>query len=145
MIALRTFGAWLPNGIPPRSDTVYWSPRGYLPLAMDVYLPRGEVRRCRPALLFIHGGSWIAGELRSLASIRDFPQILEGIAARGYDVAALDYGLSSDAKWPAQERNVKSAICFPRASAPEFGVDPERIDIWGVSAGGQLAAVAATT
>lgn len=134
------------QGVRMRPDVVYWSPRGYRPLRMDIYQPPPTVRnQPLPVILFIHGGGWIAGDSRSFSPIGNFPSILAGIAARGYVVASLDYRFSREARWPAQAQDVKAAIRWLRANAADLDVDPQRVGVWGISAGGQLSAVAATT
>ena len=60
-------------------------------------------------------------------------------------VASLNYRLSSEAAFPAAIQDVKSSIRFLRAHATEYGIDPSRAIVWGGSAGGHLAALAATT
>jgi acetyl esterase/lipase len=63
---------------------------------------------------------------------------------RGYVIVSADYRLSDEATHPAQIADVQAAIRWARARADEFGIDPQRIGIWGDSAGGHLAALAAT-
>lgn len=58
-------------------------------------------------------------------------------------VVSIYYRNSSEGKWPAQIQDVKTAIRFIRAHAAKYEVDPERIGIFGRSAGGQLSAFAA--
>jgi acetyl esterase/lipase len=66
-------------------------------------------------------------------------------AQRGYVAASMEYRLSGEAVFPAQFDDVRAAIRFLRESAPQFGIDPKRIAVWGQSAGGNLAALAGTT
>ncbi|HEY1410626.1 MAG TPA: alpha/beta hydrolase fold domain-containing protein, partial [Rhodopila sp.] len=55
------------------------------------------------------------------------------------------YRLSGEARFPAQVQDVKAAILFLRANAAKYGIDPARVLLWGGSAGGHLAALAATS
>jgi acetyl esterase/lipase len=59
----------------------------------------------------------------------------------GYAVASINYRLSSEAVFPAQLEDCKAAVRWLRAHADEFGIDPNRIGVWGASAGGNLAAL----
>ena len=59
--------------------------------------------------------------------------------------ASISYRFSSEAVFPAQIHDVKAAIRWLRANADRYGVNPEHIGIWGHSAGGHLAALAAVT
>lgn len=90
----------------------------------------------RPAAIWVHGGGWYMGERQ--------PNPNDILAERGWVTFAISYRFSQEAIFPAQIRDVRSAIRFVRSNAAEFGVDPARIGIWGHSAGGHLAALAAT-
>jgi acetyl esterase/lipase len=71
--------------------------------------------------------------------------VLASLAARGYVVASVEYRLSGEAHFPAAMQDVKSAIRWLRSHSSEYGIDSARAVIWGGSAGGQLAALAATS
>ena len=64
------------------------------------------------------------------------------LTSRGVAVFALKYRLS-DYGFPAPLQDVLRAIRVVRSRAAEFGVRPDRIGVFGASAGGHLAAVAA--
>jgi pectinesterase len=64
------------------------------------------------------------------------------LAEHGFVTATIDYRLSHEAIFPAQIHDVKAAIRFLRDNHQRFGIDPERIGVWGHSAGGHLAALA---
>jgi acetyl esterase/lipase len=64
---------------------------------------------------------------------------------RGYAVVSIDYRLSGEAAFPKQINDVKAAIRFVRAHAAQYDINPERLAVWGSSAGGNLAALAGTT
>jgi acetyl esterase/lipase len=63
----------------------------------------------------------------------------------GYAVASVGYPLSGDTIFPAQLHDVKAAIRWLRAHADRYALDPDRIVVWGESAGGHLAALLDTT
>src|SRR5678809_348634 len=58
------------------------------------------------------------------------------------DRASINYRLSGTAIYPAQIQDVKASIRFLRANASLYGLDPQRIGVFGSSAGGHLAALA---
>ncbi|HEV7843279.1 MAG TPA: alpha/beta hydrolase, partial [Pyrinomonadaceae bacterium] len=66
-------------------------------------------------------------------------------AERGYLCATIEYRLSDEAKYPAQIEDVKTAIRYLRSQAKELHLDPQRIGVWGQSAGGHLAALLGTS
>jgi len=124
-------------------DIVYSTLPGYRPMLLDVYAPAGKGPR--PLILFVHGGSWTMGSKRATGHFSDFPGLLAALAKRGYTVASVDYRLSSEAKFPASVQDVKAAIRFLRANAGKYGIDKDRVAVWGASAGAHLAAMAAYT
>ena len=91
----------------------------------------------RPALVFFHGGGWVAGN----ASI--FNDHCKYFASRGLVTATVDYRLmKKDPSAVPDEciQDAKSAMRWVRSHAKELGIDPERIGAAGGSAGGHLAA-----
>ena len=67
------------------------------------------------------------------------------LARSGFVTASVSYRFTDEAVFPAQIHDVKAAVRFLRANAPRWGIDPERIGIWGHFAGGHLAALAAVS
>jgi acetyl esterase/lipase len=103
---------------------------------LDLVLPRDTNGPPRPLVVFIHGGAWKGGDKN------DGVGLLTGWVAKGkYAGASIGYRLSSDALWPAQMHDCKAAIRWLRANAAGHGIDPERIAVWGMSAGGHLVAM----
>jgi len=86
----------------------------------------------------------MGGTARNAAAYANFPAVLADLASRGYVVASLNYRLGGEAKAPAATQDVDAAIHELRAHAADYGIDKARVAIWGGSAGGQLAALAAT-
>jgi len=106
-------------------------------LLMDVLRPDVPPHPERPAVIWVHGGGWRGG-------VRD-PHPNRMLARRGFVTASISYRFSQEAIFPAQIHDVKAAIRSLRANATRWGIDPERIGIWGHSAGGHLAALAAVS
>src|SRR3954468_16180154 len=107
-------------------------------LHVDLYLPR-DATDPPPLVVWLHGGGWRAGDRRSA------PDLSAHFASRGMAMASIDYRLSRDAVFPAQLHDVKLALRWLRDHAAQHGFDARRIGLWGVSAGGHLAALAALT
>jgi acetyl esterase/lipase len=95
-----------------------------------------------PAVLYIHGGSWIGGDQDTGGFIIN--EIGPAVNAAGFVVANVDYRLGPEAHWPAQIEDVKCAVRYLRAYATQLHIDPQRIGTWGHSAGGHLAALLGT-
>ena len=122
------------------------SPRALLNLAyvangherqkLDLYLPATANAKL-PLIVWIHGGGWLNGN-------KDRPPALRFLE-QGYAVAGINYRLSHHAKFPAQIEDCKAAIRWLRAHADAYGLDAQRIGVWGSSAGGHLVALLGTT
>ena len=107
-------------------------------LEMDIYRPKGEWGAL-PAVVCIHGGGWAKGDRTSHA------KIAQALAARGYVAATISYRLSGEAPFPAQIHDCKAAVRFLRANAKTYGINPDQIGAIGLSAGGHLTALLATS
>jgi acetyl esterase/lipase len=133
-----------PDGVSARFDIAYESLPGPRPLTLDIYTPR-PAPASLPLVLYVHGGGWNSGDSRHALPFPDFPRALAGLAAKGYVVASINYRLSQEARFPAALQDVKAGIRWLRAHASDYGGDATRLAVWGMSAGGQLAAMAGTT
>ncbi|PPF44406.1 alpha/beta hydrolase [Pseudoclavibacter sp. AY1F1] len=129
---------------PPRRverDLVFSEPPGFRPLTLDLHLPVGEHP---PVVLFIHGGGWFRGSRRMFCPGRSDAETFGRLAREGWAVAAIDYRLSGEATFPAPLADVEAAITWVVGDGAEtFGLDASRLALWGESAGGHLAALAA--
>ncbi len=103
---------------------------------LDLYLPENpKSDGPLPVVCWIHGGGWRQGS-------KDRARLVVDLVATGrFAGASLGYRLSGEAQWPAQIHDVKAAIRWIRANAGAHGIDPERIGLWGSSAGGHLVAM----
>lgn len=104
-------------------------------LTMHIVRPKLKPEKPMPVIVWIHGGAWLGGSKDS-----GIPRLIP-FARRGYFGASISYRFSQEAKFPAQIEDCKCAIRFLRARAKEFHIDPDRIGVWGESAGGHLAAM----
>jgi acetyl esterase/lipase len=134
------------GGIEAFGHVEYANYVGYRPLLLDLYLHADRTRaRVRPLVVWIHGGGWNRGDSRQSGAFEDWPGVLARLGRRGYVVASVDYRLTGEAKFPAQVQDVNAAVRFLRSRARDFGIDAGRVYLWGGSAGGHLAALAAVS
>ena len=135
-----------PGGVIGLPDIPYGagSP-GVRPLTSDLYLPPQGYREPRPFLVYIHGGSWSGGGPRTTGAYENWPGVLAFMASKGYVVASVSYRLTREARFPAAIQDVKAAIRFLRMNASKYNIDKSRGATLGVSAGGQLASLAAVS
>jgi acetyl esterase/lipase len=102
---------------------------------LDLYLPREG--KNLPLIIRIHGGAWLGGS-KEMEWPNDYVHF-------GYAVARINYRLSQHAIFPAQIEDCKAAVRYLRANAQKYNIDPNRIGVWGESAGGHLVALLGTT
>lgn len=112
----------------------YANPDG-VRLLLDLRVP--DTAGPHPVIVYLHSGAWIMGDRTGGPALRQ--------ATRGYAVASIEYRLAPKYVWPAQVEDTKAAVRWLRANAARFHLDPNRIALFGTSAGAHIAAVAATT
>lgn len=124
------------HSIQIEKDVVYGKVNGR-ELKIDLAFPKQESENPRPVVVWIHGGAWRAG-----SKDRNRAQFL---ARHGFFTASVEYRLTGEAIWPAQIHDCKAAIRFLKANAKPFNLDPNKIGVWGSSAGGHLVAMLGAT
>ena len=118
-------------------------------LCMNIYKPKGR-RDPTPAVIYVHGGKWSSGDYTCTALMDGSKENGTFLACMdllnaGCTVVTADYRLSQEAFYPAMVWDLKGQIRFLRANAEKYNIDPERIIVWGESAGGQLVNILGTT
>jgi acetyl esterase/lipase len=112
-------------------------------LKLDTYIPSGDTVTSRPAIVWVHGGSFCCGDKSS-------PEIVDEartFAKMGYVNVSINYRLVAggcSAAGPTAScvtaivqarQDGQTAVAWLRANAATYGVDPTRIAIAGTSAG----------
>lgn len=141
---------------------------GHAQVTVDVWHGRGaRAARRRPVALLVHGGGWHTGDKRQWEASR----WAQRLAARGWLVVNANYRLACGRRLPVGTRvapeaataratqrvdrdprlcghamrtslhDVRAALRFAAANARRWGGDPDRIVLFGASAGAQLALV----
>ncbi|NHU45102.1 alpha/beta hydrolase [Rhodococcus sp. A14] len=114
-------------------DIEFGRPDGHI-LRLDLSLPIGVAA---PAVvLYLHGGGWMIGSRKSHAARA------ERLARHGFAVASIDYRPSTVAPFPAQILDIVTAIEWLKGPGQAFGIDANRVALWGASAGAHLALLA---
>jgi pectinesterase len=127
----------IPDDIAVTQNAVY-ADYGKRKMHVDIYKPK-ESKSKQPCVVLIHGGGWSSGNKTMEAPLAIY------LAQRGFVTATVEYRLSPEAKYPAGVTDIKNAIRWLRKNAQKYQIDDEKIAISGTSAGGQLAALVATT
>ena len=108
-------------------------------LDMDIYEPAGDTLSNRPAIIFIHTGAFFSGH----NNLDDVVDLSIASAKRGYVSFNINYrlGLNILSSYSGERavyrgmQDASAAIRYIREHHDELGIDPEKIFIWGSSAG----------
>ena len=92
-----------------------------------------------PCIVYVQGSAWMKQNVYA-----NLPSLVDAARA-GFVVASVEYRSSEEAKFPGFLLDVKRAIRFLKANAEEFGIDKERVGIWGDSSGGHTALMVGST
>jgi len=143
--SINTKAADAPTAIPPEVSATLdaqlgltYARYGEREMQLDLYRPKNASHPL-PAILCIHGGGWFKGDRSSMT------HLAKALAAKGYVAATISYRLSGEAKFPAAIQDCKAAVRFLRANATKLGIQSDGIGVTGLSAGGHLAALLATS
>lgn len=105
-------------------------------LRIDEYRPAGAVGEL-PAYLVLHGGAFRLGDLDELINVAFCSN--RAVEAE-YAVFCPDYALAPSRPHPAASLDARAALSWLREHSAELRIDPTRLVVGGVSAGGALAA-----
>lgn len=128
----------LPDGWRVVKDQDYGG-KGNARQSLDLYLPGKPAATPMPLIVFIHGGGWEGGSKEDGRVL--FPLLADGKLAG----ASIGYRLTSEARWPAQIHDTKAALRWLGTHGEEFGYDPKKMALFGISAGGHLVSLLGTS
>ena len=147
-----------PEGVRITPDVVYGHKFG-MALTFDMYQPKNQNGA---GVIWIVSGGWRAqfpdlyeymAEGVRLATQNDLEQMTPNLSGysigsllvKGFTVFAVRHGSAPKFEMPEIVSDLRRAVRFIRFNAEEYGVDSERLGLWGGSAGGHLALLLATT
>jgi acetyl esterase len=113
------------GGVKKTADITYGSDAAQ---KLDVYEPATPVTKA-PVLIFIHGGAFVGGSKNSYDNIGYY------MARHGVIAVLGDYRLAPANPWPVGARDVASIVAWTRANVAAHGGDPNKIVLFGHSAG----------
>ena len=111
------------------------------PIKMDIYMPPAVKTEAAPVLYYVHGGGWAAGSKDKGGLPLMLPVFLQ-VAENGFVCVSINYRLCKMNSGVLMRDCVTDAmdgLRFLKKHAERYGLDPDRIVVWGDSAGGQLA------
>ena len=105
----------------------------------DLYMPN-ERNEKLPIVIIIHGGGF------SLMDKRDW-HLYPGFFAlcKGFAVASVNYRLAPKNPYPAAVKDIAAAVAHIRKNAGLYGINADKVFLYGTSAGGSLAVTEALT
>lgn len=87
----------------------------------------------RAVVIHIHGGGW--------TQYGKYLQDCAFLAEAGFCTVSINYRYAQDAAFPAQLEDAMLALRWVRDHANDLNIDSSRVYVWGISAGGHLAAL----
>ena len=96
---------------------------------LDVHTRATRLAEAVPVVVVFHGGGLIGGSRASTTNVADY------FASLGYVGVNGTYRLAPESTWPEGGRDVAAAVTWLHAHAAEYGGDPERIFVIGISTG----------
>ena len=123
---------------------VFSSPSGF-DLKLELITPwwnRDDIENIPkfPLIVFVQGSAWTFPNVWY-----EIPQLCE-LAKKGYIIASLTHRNSLEGHpFPACIEDIKNGIKFLKANASLYGIDSDRVGIFGTSSGGNLALLTAMT
>ncbi|MFF2629618.1 alpha/beta hydrolase [Kitasatospora griseola] len=120
--------------VKPDATETYASPEGEA-LQVDAYLPARASGGRAPAVVLAHAGGFHTFDKSDLRGTGRW------LADHGVAVFAVDYRLARPDRptWDKAPQDLAAAMEWVQRNADKYGVDPARISLGGMSAGGTLA------
>ncbi|SRR6266508_389764 len=118
-------------------DVVYGHKDG-LALTLDVLRPKTNANSS--AVIFIVSGGWVSHYTPPQQAAERFQALLD----KGFTVIIVRHGSSPKYLIPEIVGDVRRAVRFIRFNAKRWGIDPNRLGVFGGSAGGHLSLVIGT-
>lgn len=96
---------------------------------LDVYAPEGA--EGAPIVIFVHGGGFVRGDKASPDAVGVGPFF----AKNGVVGVTMNYRFAPDFTWPSGANDIAMVIDWVKANAASYGGDPEKVVLFGHSAG----------
>lgn len=106
---------------------------------LDLYLP-AKSKETYPVIVVFHGGAFMLGD-KAMGEVQG---AINGVK-QGYAVISANYRLSGEANFPAAINDAKAVIRWIKANAKNYNLNPNKIVVWGGSAGGNIASMIGVT
>lgn len=121
-----------PNPNVTHEDRTVPGPDGAPDISVRIYRPNGA-SGVLPGVYFIHGGGMILGDVSGEDAVATL--ISENVGAV---VVSVEYRLAPEHPHPAQTQDCYAGLRWTAENVAELGIDPDRLALYGGSAGGGL-------
>ena len=121
-----------PNPNVTHEDRTVPGPEGAPDISVRIYRPV-NASGTLPGVYFIHGGGMILGNVEGESAVAE--QVSEQVGAV---VVSVEYRLAPEDPHPAQAEDCYAGLVWMARPAAELGFDPDRLAVYGGSAGGGL-------
>ena len=104
---------------------------------LDLFTPEAK-GPARPILVFVHGGGFVGGDKSKAGDGSPSPfydNLMIWAVNHGLVGVNINYQLAPKAQYPTVQREIAEAVAWARKNAASFGGDPDRVVVWGHSAG----------
>ncbi len=105
-----------------------------LALTLDIFQPLAKCNN--RGIVFVDSGGWFSAQNKIGGMAKRLNWV--GLIKRGYKLFALVHGSQPKYTIPEIREDMHRAVRFIRHDIKDYGIDPERIGIFGGSAGGYL-------
>jgi acetyl esterase/lipase len=127
----------IPSDVSVTRDLTFSDPSDGGPLLLDVY--RGSSNGAlRPVVIAVHGGGFSAGSKEWMS------RVCARLAQAGFVAMAINYRLGPRHRYPLPVEDTEASVRWAWQHAAEHGGDPNRLGLFGSSAGAMLSLVAST-
>ena len=110
---------------------------GSVEVKLNIAQPRSSAPT--PVMILVHGGGWVGGTREQIDSV------IPGFTSIGMACVNVDFRPAPAAPYPAQLEDLKAGVRWVKENARKYNFNPNQIATMGISSGGHLAMLLATT
>lgn len=112
-----------------------------VPLTLDIFNAKKDIKNGSPVIIYVHGGSWVYGN-------KDIPDaispLLDAFRDEGYAIISISYELmSGEENFSKQISDVKDSIRWVYKNKEKYNFNENKIGVIGASSGAHLSLMAA--
>jgi triacylglycerol lipase len=100
----------------------------------------GKIIGARPILVFVHGGGFTGGDKHTPGQFT-YDNIMKWANEQGMVGVEINYRLAPKNQYPDAANDTRDALAWVAKNAAKYGGDPNKILLWGHSAGASLVGI----